>query len=707
MYDAMKPMANWFETNIPLFTKQGNFGNMQGGSASAMRYTEAKPSVFTMKYVVKELKETKNIVDWTPTYNNAGMEPEFLPVMVPLLLINGSFGIGLGMSSRVPRHNINEVIDATIKLIQNPDSEVVLIPDQCMPCDIIETNFKAICNTGCGSFRVRARMIHEEVKIEGKRLNCLTITSLPDLTYFDSIEEAIIKLIEDRKILDILDIKDKSTETEFKCHIVLKKDSDPNYVRDFLYKSTDLEKTVSVSFEVIDGVDVMRMSYKSYLQYFIDFRKVTKFRYYSNKLQQVQTKLHEKEAFVKLFRSGKVNKVIDMIKTQNTTSDNALIEYLITNLGVTDLQASYIINANIKKLAVAYIEKYEAEALELNRLSSDYMDKLMNDDLLLQEIIEELKQFKKEYGTPRRSRVISKADISNIPKGDFTLVITEKNFIKKVPFNSTIGSFRDDSPKMILKVENTDNILIYDALGKVFKLPVHKIPVSDKNSNGIDVRKLSNKITANIINVMCESILIEQSKNINKHYLIVLTNNGLVKRLDLDDFTTTPPSGIVYNKLDQGDFVKEVRILPTNTDVVIYSKNTASRMHMNDIPHNKRNTKGSKSMSSDTVDGLAIIDENTTDILVITEGGKVNKISVFALPVVGRNKTGSKVIKLSKGDSIHSILSVSSTNTLLAITTKQNKYEFKISDIASGSSMSGGIKLISSKIDNILKTNLI
>lgn len=710
IYNSMKPMSNWFEINIPLLNPEASWGNVQGDTQAAMRYTETQISKFGYEVVIGELKETKNIVDWVETYDNKDVEPEYLPVRAPLLLINGCFGIGLGLSSRVPAHNINEVIDATIKLINNPNAEVVLVPDQSMPCEIVETNFKAISKTGSGSYTVRGI-----IEVGEYRNNpAVIIKSIPDLTFLNTITEKIEKLVEDKKLLQVVDIYDQCEESKdnvyienaVRCVIVLKKGTDPNYVRDFIYKNTEMEKTFSVNFEVLCGVDPIRMSYKSYLQTFILDRLTTKFRYYSNKLQQVQTKYHEKEAFVKVLRSGKVNKIIDMIKKQNTTDDSTIIEYMIKNMGITDLQASYIINVNVKRLSPAYLPKYEEELNALTQEKDIYMHKLLNEELLREEMIQELKDIKAKYGKPRMCRIIDKAELNNIPKGTFTIVITENNFIKKVPVNTTIGSFKGDSPKLAITIENTDNLIIFDEQGKVFKIPVHKVPISDRSSNGIDIRTLFNKITSNINKIVSETELTTLNNKRKKVFITTLTQKGNIKRLDIADILSAPPSGILYTKLDSDDIVKDISLVQDGCDVVVYSKNKALRMHITDIPHSKRNTKGNKAMSEDTVDGLAIIKADTTDILVITESGKVNRIDVLALPIMGRNKSGTKIMKLSKGDAIHSIKSVNRNDSMLSIITKSNRYDFVVNEIPQGSSISAGTKLISTKIDNIIKCDI-
>lgn len=705
--DAMKPMTNWFEIYMPLLQGKGNWGNFQGDSQAAPRYTETRLSQFGMDCVIGELRDNKQIVDWVENYDGTTMEPEFFPVSVPLLLINGAFGIGVGLRTEVPKHNINEVIDATINLIKNPNAEVVLVPDQCMPCQIIDTNFKAISNKGNGTFKVRGIIDIEEI---GGR-PALVIKSTPDMVFLNTIAEKIEKMINDKKLIQISDIyddstmEDKSGIDEMRYVIILRKGSDPNFVREVIYKNTDMEKTFKVNFEALDGIEPVRMSYKSYLQYFIEFRKVTKFRLYCNKLQDVQTKLHERDAYIKVLQSGEIDNIIHMIRNQEGIDDNYLVEYLVSRLNITDLQAGFILKTDIRKLSKGYLQKYIDEAIELENIKASYLDKITNEELLVQEIVDELKYFKKKYGIPRKCKVISQAEISDIPKGEFKIIITENNFIKKVQLNDSIGSLKGDTPKIVLKGDNTENILIFDEQGKVFKLPIHKIPFTDRNSNGTDIRTIIKYLTSNINKVIYEPVLKDLTTKTRKYFITVLSKNGYIKKLDLEDFLAVPASGIIYTKLDQGDVVKNISIVASDLDIIVYSKNKALRMNLADVPHQKRNTKGLMSMAQETVDGLSVIKPNNTDVVVVTESGKINRFDVVALPTMGRNKPGSTIIKLSKGDAIQTVYGTD-LDSILKVITKNNVYEFKVGDIPSGTSISTGAKMLSTKTDNIIKCEI-
>lgn len=709
--DAVTPMCNWFSIKVPLIKTGSNMGSMQGDGAAAPRYTEIMLSDFAKECVVSEMKDSKDVVDWVTTYNNRSQEPEYFPTAVPLLLINGVFGLGVGMMTQIPKHNLTEVIDATLHLIDHPEDPVVLIPDHCMACEIIDTNWKAICNKGNGKYIVRSVV---DIEYDSKRDNpLLVIKSLPDSVVFDcskgtGVKYKILEMVKDGKLPQILDIEEHSHGNNMRIIIRLRKGSDPNYVREVLYKTTQLQDTYNVNFEVLDGYTPLRMSYKSYLQFFIEQRKITKFRLYCNMLQKYRTKFHEKDAYVKVLESGEIDKIIKMIRAQKTTNDDTLIDYLIKTCKITDLQAKFIINANLKSLSAAYLERYKNDVAKYSELNDYYMNKIVHDELIIDEIKEELITYKKKYGEKRKCRIISKEEITNIPKGDFKIVITENNYIKKLSPNEYVGAYRGDNPKHIIQVENTESILLFSSQGKVFNLPVHKIPMTEKNSIGSDIRILIKGLTSDIMAVIYEPVLKNIAKKTSKHYLTVVTANNYIKKLDLEDFISVPPSGLIFTKINSGDYVKEVAIIPEALDIILYSNRRALRVPMKEIPNYKRSTLGVSAMNlskDDIIDGMSVIYPDATDVVVVTESGRINKFDVSGLQVSNRYKAGSSVIKLGKGDKIHSIYGVNDRN-ILKITTKNTREEIPVKDIQSGSSLSQGIKCISTKGDMLVKTSI-
>lgn len=700
IYQSMKPMANWFECNIPFIISQGGFGSFQGDGMSASRYTEAMLSPFALDCLIGELKESKKVVDWAKTFDQRSMEPLYFPVTIPMLLIQGAFGIGYGMKVELPKHSINDVIDETIKVIDNPNHKVRLIPDQSMKTLLEKSDFKSISDKGAGKFSVKGIIEIDDYKGYPR----LRIMSTPDLVFLNTVTEKIEELIKSKQLLGIKDMYDESQENQMMYTILLAKGVDPYYIRSIIYKKTEMRKTFNVNFEALDGPFPVRMNYTEYIQSFILLRRTIKYRLYCNKLKVSNTKFHEKDAYIKALQSGKIDDIINMIRKQNTVNDEELIQYLKNELDITDLQARYIISANIKTLSIGYLNKYIEEAEQYKNEIELYNRIIHDNDYILNEIKEELKYYKKKYNKPRNTIIVEEDD-EMIPKGEFNIIITDDNFIKKSPVSSPVN-IKGRTIKQVIHVENQHNILIFDQIGKVYKLPIHKIPLHDKNNPGIDIRLLIKNLNSNIVKVLYEPILKTLSEDELKYYLVMVTAKGNIKKMDLLDFLTVVPSGLIAFKVDQDDIVKDVNIIYEKFDVIVYSDDKATRFNMEEIPYQKRNNKGQKSMQTDKyIDGMSIIIPNSTDILVITNKGVINRFNIVGLPYIGRNKLGVDVINLNKGDSIKSIHTTTGHESILTVLTADKSYDIKINDIPIGSSISSGTKMIPvPQGDVILKT---
>lgn len=713
VYEAAVNMCNWWSTYIPLLASETSMGSIQGGRAAAQRYTEMMLSKFALDVIFKELVETPKIVDWVATYAGDKMEPEYLPTKLPLLLINGTFGIALGKQISVPPHNINEVIDATLNLIKNPNAEVVLIPDQCQCCEIVDTDWKQISNAGAGNFKVRG-IIDIETVDAGKSSEhfALVIKSTPDMVNLDesdsSIRATLDKLINDGKLPQISKIREDSSEEKGMRFVIhLKKGADPQYVKDFLYKATNLQKTQTVNFEVVNDLAPLRMSYKSYLQSFILQRKLAKFRFYCIKLQKIRTDLHEKEACIAVIRSGKINEIIKKIQSSKSKNDEELVAWLSKLLTITDLQAKFILNYPIKKLAPSYLKGYEEAAANLKQQEAFCMGMIVDDNKILAEIANDLIELKKQYGFPPKRRLISANEIANIPQGTFNIVITENNYIRKLPVNETIGSVRGDNPLSVIRIENTSDVVFITAQGRMFKFPVHKIPITERVSAGIDIRILVKGISSEVIEMFDTSAIKELANLRRKFYAVMVTKGNYIKKLDLEDILVSTQGGIIMTKLNPGDLVKDIKIIPDDLDIIIYSDRKALRCRMKDIPNYKRNTLGVFAMNTNNeIDGISSIDKTDTDVVVITDSGKANKFSVSGLALGKRYMAGNSVIKLGKTEKIAAMFGTKDSYVINLITKNNSKLNIKVSDITRSSSISSGMKLLN-KTDIILKARLI
>lgn len=702
VYGSMKSMTNWFETKMPLINYDSNSGSLQGGPQAAMRYTEAYLSKFTMDCVIGELQEVRDVVDWQKTFDNHTVEPECLPVKVPLLLVNGCFGIAIGSRIESPKHSLNDVIDATINVLHNPNAKVVLIPDPCQRCEIIDTDWKKISNTGYGYYIERGII---DIEHNSKNdIDTLHIRSTPDLIFYDSVADKIEDLIKSKKLIQIADIQDHSTENQLDIHIILKKGSDPNYVKQVLYKNTPLQDTKRVNLQVINGTEVSRISYKAYIAYFLEFRRSVKFRLYNFRLQKAETRLHQLDTYIKILESGDVENIIHMIRNQSSMDEGYLVEWLMKKLKITDLQAKFVLHTEIGRLSKGHLNKYKDEQAALLASVNNYINIITNEKLIDQEIEQELLEIKAKYGRPRQSIIVSESEASNIPEGEFKIVITEQNFIKKLQVTDPIKVAKGDSPKCVILADNSKDILLFDQMGKVFRLPVHKIAFTDKNGPGLDIRLILKKLTSNIISVMYVPIMEHLQNKSSKYFIVTVTRNGLIKRMDIGDVINATPSGIIYSKLNQGDAVCDILIANQKSDVIVYTKSKALRMPIEQIPYLKRATLGNQAMrTNETIDGISVVTSDTKDVVVVTYKGRFNRISQAAFARSDRNKAGSKVIKLTKGDYIMNIFSCTGNNAI-RIVRIDGIMEIETDNIPIGSSVSTGVKLCK---DGVIKAELI
>ena len=440
---AISTLVNWFSCKVPLLETESNMGSMQGASSASSRYTEVKLSQFAIEAVVAEMRNCPEVVNWRPTYDNTDKEPEYFPVAVPLLLINGTFGIGTGLKVYVPSHNLVEVLDATINLIKDPSYQVVLIPDQCMNVELIDTNWKSICNKGRGIFYARS-----VIEIEEQKNGCydLIIKSIPDMVYFDKgkvenggVKYNILELVESGKIPQISNIAEGSEGNDMNIIISLKKGLDPEFVKQLLYKETALQSQYVVNFESLYEMDTVRFSYKAYLELFIEQRKTIKYSYACIQLQECNTKMHELDAYIKIIQSGKLDEFTHLMRKQTTTDEDEIVEFLIKKIGLTDIQAKFMIGQTFKNITKAKLNQYKEDLKKYQDKAKYFTDRILDEKLIEQDIIEELEYFKKKYGKPRTSKIISKDQAMDIPKGIFKVVITENNYIKKLNENDYVG----------------------------------------------------------------------------------------------------------------------------------------------------------------------------------------------------------------------------------------------------------------------------
>lgn len=696
IYGAATNMAANHKSKYPILYAYGNFGSVQGAGPASMRYTETSLTEFGYEIFVEELSQVPTITEWIDNYDRTEKEPEFLPPKLPMILLNGATGIAAAMSINVPAHNLTEVVTETIALLKDPNHKVKLIPDMIQQCDLICDDWNSIIKSGHGSFKARGKIVTETDK-KGK--TTLRIVSLPDDVSTTNVCDAIENLMSNKQLPMVDKINNNLNDDWPDIIIELKPGADPEYVKQALYAKTNVQKSVSMNFEAVapNGIDLKRYNYTTYLQDFIEGRLNTKFRFYAGKLQQVATRQLQVDAFVKVLSSKELDKIIAMIRKYNGTDTEYIIEYMIKTCKVSDIQAKFILSRTLPQLSKGNLKKYVEENKVLKANWDNYLAMLTNPELIKKELIEELEELKKKYGDARKCKVLKNVNENEIPAGTFKIVVTEKNFIRKIPDVDKINIVRKDNPKFIIRVDNRENILLFDNKGKVFNLPIHKIPITDKQGAGTDVRILVKNLTADIAAIFYEPILKEIAKSKCKHYLAILTKSNTIKKLAIDDFLKVAPSGLMYSKIKPEDEVVGVSLVPHNLDIAICSGKKALRCKLKDIPEYKRNSTGAKAMgTNEPINGLSVFYPEAEVIVVVTKNGKFNKFPVQMLESNSRGRQGHKVIKLDANDEILNVYGANESD-IIRVLTSEGAEEVKVSDIKLKSSIAAGEKKIKNK----------
>ena len=700
-YSAFDRIISTTLCKVPLLEGQGDFIGASGDKSSAARYTEVKLSRFSNEVIFADMNTDAHVVDYSPNFDRSIVEPDYLPVSIPLLLLNGTSGIAIGVSSNIPVHNLSEVVDVTRKLLKNPNLDFVLVPDQCQPTEIINADWKKLNNSG-GTFRVRGLM--EEGEFRG--YPALFIKSLPDGVFSQDVKNNIEDLAVSKQVPMIKNCID-ATKISVNIIVQLEKGADINFVKQILYKKAGVEKSQLVNFEVINDLECKYMSYKEYLLKWIEYRKITKFRQHSLKLRNIATRMHILSTYISAMESGEIDNIIALIRRQKKVDKDAITEYIISKCKMTKIQAEYLLSTDIRHLASGYLPGYKQEYDELEKERKFTESFILNHNKIIEEIDTELATIAKKYASPRLAKIIRVSDETNIPKGTFKIAITQNNFIKKLSLDDRVNAIKGDQIKFIVKVENTDSLILFDNKGRVFKLPVHKIPVCDKGAIGNDIKYLIRNCTADIAAVLTDDQLKSIRSFNGKHFITTVTACNYIKNMDIEDFANIPLSGMYYTKMtDSKDEVKDVIISPYNFDVIIYSGHKALRTPIKDIPVYKRASQGVLAMNTtDTISGLSLVYPDATHVVIVTQSGKFNKFDIGGLQSQSRNKAGNKVINLGKTDRIIAIYGVNDNN-VLSVVTQSGRVYVNVKDIKQSSSVAAGVKMIEGSPGNVVRVDV-
>lgn len=633
VYDAMVRLAQSFSMRYQLIDGHGNFGSVDGDQAAAMRYTEARMSKMAMEMLRDFNKDT---VDFRPNFDETLKEPVVLPSRFPNLLVNGSSGIAVGMASSIPPHNLGEVINGTIALIDNPDIDIpglmryIKGPD--FPTGAIiegKENIKNSYMTGRGIIRVKAKVEIEEMKNNKSRI---LVSELPYQVNKARLIEKIAELVKDKRIEGISDLRDESDRTGMRIVIEIKRDYNPNIVLNHLYKHTQLQDNFSVIMIALVNNEPKVLNLKEMIYYYVEHQREIIVRRTRYDLSKAEARAHIVEGLLKAIDN--IDEVIRIIRASYDDAEQKLMQAF----DLSEIQARAIVDMRLRRLQGLEREKLSAEYEELIQMINKFKEILANQHLIDQIIKDELKEIKNSYYDERRTDI--RADEGEINVEDLieeenvAITLTNFGYIKRLPEDTykaqnrggkgiTALTTRDEDFVKDLFITSTHDYLMFVTnKGKMYRVKAYEVPEARRQAKG----------TAAINLIPIESG--EQIKSLipirefnDDEFLIFVTKKGIIKKTKLSEFDTNRKTGLVAIKIADDDELISVNKTDGTKDIFIVTKQGKGiRFHENDVRETGRNTMGVKAITlteNDELISMSIIkksDENK-HILTITENG--------------------------------------------------------------------------------------
>ncbi|MBS6610855.1 MULTISPECIES: DNA gyrase subunit A [Peptoniphilus] len=642
IYEATVRLAQDFNTRYPLVDGQGNFGNIDGDGAAAMRYTEVRMT----KLAEEMLKDiNKNTVDFVPNFDENEKEPTILPARFPNLLVNGSSGIAVGMATNMPPHNMNEAIDGIIAYIDNDEisiselNEIIKGPDFPTGAKIMGTEgIKSAYETGRGKITVRAVT---EIKSFKNNREKIVITELPYQVNKSSLIMKIADLAKNKVIEGISNITDASNRKGINIIIELKRDANAEVVLNKLYKNTQMQTTFGIiNLALVNGKPEI-LNLKEIIRYYVDHQVEVVTRRTKFDLDKAEKRAHIVEGlFIALDNIDRIIKIV-----RSSKDDNEAKEKFYKEFKLTEAQSQAILDMRIRRLTGLEREKLEAEYEKLKADIKWYKEILENNDVLMNLIKDELLEIKSKYGDLRRT-VISNGNTDIeiediIKKEDVVITLTQFGYIKRMSEGTykpqkrggrgvSSGNMRDeDFVKELFVTSTHDTILFFTSLGNVFKLKAYEIPQDSRTSRGTAIINLLDLEEGENIT----SIIPVEGYDPDMNFLMI-TEKGLIKRTPFKDYKNIRKSGIIAIKLNEDDKLIDVHLTKNDEDVILVTKKGLSiRFNEEQVRKSGRNSIGVKSIDlsdDDIVVSSDLICENKY-VLVISENGygKLTEISKY------------------------------------------------------------------------------
>ena len=708
VYDALVRMAQDFSMRDPLVDGQGNFGSIDGDAAAAMRYTEVRMSRLTSEFLGDIEKET---VDFRPNYDNSLEEPSVLPTKVPNLLLNGSSGIAVGMATNIPPHNLGELCDATLLILENPDCPVdeviALVPGPDFPTRGAIFGGQGILDayrTGRGSIKMRGRV---EVEQQKKGNELVVIREIPYALNKSTLVEKIAQLVNEKKIDGVSDLRDESDRKGIRIVLELKRGVIPDIVINSLYKFTPLETSFGINMLVVAGNRPVTLNLKQVLEYFLDHRKEVIIRRTRFDLRKSEERAHILEGL--RIALDNIDEVVSLIRASKTPLEAK--ERLMERFSLSERQSQAILDMRLQRLTNLEREKLLEEYGELIKLIAYLRSILENDEVLRGVIKEEITELKEKYATPRRTEILQSLegiDIEDlIPDENVVITLSRRGYIKRTPLDTYqqqrrggkgiagVHTSAEDFIQSFCTTTNHQYLLLFTNLGKMHQLKVHQVPEGSRTAKGMHI---ANLLPMDKEEFVATALTIREFTP--DRYFLFVTRKGMVKRTGIDLYKNVRSSGIRAVNLNDGDELLDVKEVPASAEILLATEyGQGIRFSVSDVRPMGRTAAGVKGIAlvgKDRVaSGVVFGDPVRTQVLTVSGNGFGKRTDVEHYRLQTRGGKGVINMKVTaKTGHVIGAASVCEADHILLLTSANKIIRTEVSQVRNVGRASQGVTLV-------------